>query len=270
MRTKNTDNLLSVIIPTYNEVENIESLLYRINKSLKDIRYEAIIVDDNSPDGTGKKADELSKKYPLSVIHRPWKVNLASAVLKGFEHARGNILCCIDADLSHPPEKIPELIEHIKKENIDIVVASRLLKDSLVVGHWPQHRRLNSYIAILIAKPLSSVKDSMSGFFCIKKEVIENIKLMPRGYKIGLEILVKGKYKRVKEVPFVFDNRENGKSKLNLKVQMEYLVQIGYLYIYHFNKFLKDRFAIFHKAAKRLQPYGASAPIKNKKIFPKK
>jgi len=245
METKNDQNdLISIIIPTYNEIENIELLIYRIDQGLKGISYEAIIVDDNSPDGTGEKAETLGKHFPVRVIHREGRLGLASAVLKGFELARGDILGFMDADLSHPPEVIPKLITPILKEGVDIVVASRLVKGGGVVGDWPQTRHLNSYVATFLAKPLTSVNDSMSGFFFLKRSVIEGVELIPRGYKIGLEILVKGRYKEAKEIPFTFDNRGGGKSKLNLKIMFEYLLQVGDLYFYRIKQKMKDRIDI--------------------------
>lgn len=239
IRTNN--NLVSIVIPTYNEIKNIVLLLSRLEKSLKDIPYEVVIVDDNSPDGSGQKAEELINRYPLIVVHREKKLGLASAVLKGFEVASGDILGCMDADLSHPPEVIPRLVAAIKEEGLDMVVASRLVEGGGVAGNWPHYRKINSFIATLLAKPLTSVKDSMSGCFLLKKEVIEDVKLTPQGYKIGLEILVKGKFQKVKEVPFVFNNRIKGKSKMSFKIQMEYLAQIGHLYAYRMKNTLLNR-----------------------------
>lgn len=239
IRTNN--NLVSIVIPTYNEIKNIVLLLSRLEKSLKDIPYEVVIVDDNSPDGSGQKAEELINRYPLIVVHREKKLGLASAVLKGFEVASGDILGCMDADLSHPPEVIPRLVAAIKEEGLDMVVASRLVEGGGVAGNWPHFRKINSFIATLLAKPLTSVKDSMSGCFLLKKEVIEDVKLTPQGYKIGLEILVKGKFQKVKEVPFVFNNRIKGKSKMSFKIQMEYLAQIGHLYAYRMKNTLLNR-----------------------------
>jgi len=242
MNEKKNNPLISIVIPTFNEVENIGTLISRMKTSLQNIPYEVIIVDDNSPDGTGEIAEDLAKEYPITVIHRKSRLGLASGVLKGFEHSRGKILCCMDADLSHPPETIPELVDAIDKEDFDLVIASRLIHGGAVVGAWPQHRKLTSYVATFLAKPLTSVNDTMSGFFALKNEVIQNVNLVPRGYKIGLEILVKGNYKKVKEVPFAFDNRKNGASKLNLKIQIEYLIQIVDLFCYRLIKLVQNQF----------------------------
>lgn len=229
---KSYPNLLSIVIPTYNEAYNLSPLLALIEQSLVGISHEIIVVDDNSPDGTGKIADDMVGEYPLVVIHRKGKLGLASAVLEGFKSAGGDILACMDADLSHPPELLPVLIETIVDEGYDMAVASRLAEGAGVVGTWPQYRQLNSYVATMLARPLTPVRDSMSGYFLLRKEVIEGVRLTPLGYKIGLEIMVKGVHQRIKEVPFLFDNRTQGKSKMDFKVQMEYLMHIGNLYSY--------------------------------------
>jgi len=226
------NTFLSLVVPTYNEARNLPSLLAMIHQSLQGISHEIIIVDDNSPDGTGDMANDLAARYPLIVIHRKGKLGLASAAVDGFRAARGKILGCMDADLSHPPEILPILLSTIEDEGYDMAVASRLVEGAGVVGTWPQYRKLNSYVATLLARPLTPVKDSMSGYFLLKKEVIDGIILTPTGYKIALEIMVKGNYKRIKEVPFLFDNRTRGKSKMDIKVQMEYLLHIGCLYTY--------------------------------------
>jgi dolichol-phosphate mannosyltransferase len=229
---------LSLIVPTYNEAANLTPLITLIDNSLKGTSYEVIVVDDNSPDRTGVIAKGLVSQYPVVVIHRKGKLGLASAALEGFRAANGKILGCMDADLSHPPELLPVLISTIKDEGYDMAVASRLVEGAGVVGNWPQYRKLNSYIATILAMPLTSVKDSMSGYFMLRREVIDGVSLTPVGYKIGLEILVKGKHARVIEVPFLFDNRSRGKSKMDLKVQMQFLQHVTNLYVYKMKKFL--------------------------------
>lgn len=222
--------MISIIIPTYNEADNIPLLLDKIAKNMKNIEYEMIVVDDNSPDKTWLVAEKLKIKYPLKVLRRINKRGLSSAVLDGFRIAKGDILGVIDADLSHPPDKIPKLIKAIR-EGYDFVIGSRLVKGGKV-EKWPFHRRFISWFARLLARPLTPVKDIMSGFFFIKKSVIKNRKFKPKGYKIALELLVKGKYDKVKEIPITFRNREGGQSKLSIKVQLEYLSQLSGLYIY--------------------------------------
>jgi dolichol-phosphate mannosyltransferase len=222
--------MISIIIPTYNESKNITLVIKRIHKALEGQQYEAIIIDDNSPDKTWKIAKKLPSKYKVVVIKRSGKLGLSSAVLRGFKRAKGSIIGVIDADLSHPPEKIPELVKYLNS-GYDIAVSSRLIKGGMIED-WPFNRRIISKVATLLASPLTNVKDPLSGFFFLKKEVIENCKIIPRGYKILLEILVKGKYKKVKEIPFLFKNRFVGETKLDMKTCLEYILQILSLYFY--------------------------------------
>ena len=224
---------LSIIIPTYNEAENIEKLIFLINSSLSDLEYEIIIVDDNSPDGTGKIAERLSEKYPIKIIHRKSKLGLATAVLDGFKIAEGSLLCVMDSDLSHPPEKITEMINYLRKENADVVVGSRLAKGG-GVENWPLHRKIVAFLGRCLARPLAGVKDPLSGFFIIDKNVISGVELDPLGYKILLEILVKGRYKKVVEYPFIFKDRAYGKTKLDAKTNLDYLIHVIKLYYYVF------------------------------------
>lgn len=231
--------MISIITPTYNESKNIERLVSEIHKSMKGLNYELIVADDNSPDGTAEKVRSLSKKYPVKVIVRHANKGLAPAVVDGFKVARGNIIAVIDADLSHPPETLPKLIKAMEKSNADIVVASRLVSGG-GTEDWPRSRKITSYLATGLAKPVTKIKDPMSGFFLLKKEVIHKAPLKARGYKILLEILVKGKYKKAIEVPFIFKDRSAGQSKLTMKTNLEYLMQLLDLYIYKLKKiFLK-------------------------------
>ncbi len=217
--------MVSIIIPTYNEAENIGRLVPQIFKHC--IRSEVIIVDDSSPDGTAGIAREMGRWFPVRVVERPGKIGLGSAVLEGFRHAKSDILCVMDADLSHPPEKIPEMVRALK--NSDIVVGSRYVKGGGTEG-WPLKRRLMSRGATWMARALTSVKDPMSGFFLLRKSVIDNVRLEPDGYKILLEILARGRYKRVTEVPYTFTDRQAGKSKLNGGEVTAYLKTLGKLW----------------------------------------
>ncbi len=230
--------MISIVTPTYNESKNLPELVRRIDTALKKYAYELIVVDDNSPDGTGEIAERLSSHYPVKVLHRAGKLGLASAVTDGFAIARGELIGVIDADLSHPPEKIPEFISAIEN-GADFVIGSRLIQGGKV-EEWPWHRKLISWGARQLAKPLTPVNDIMSGFFFMKKEILHNVKLKPRGYKICLEILVKGHYTNVQEVPFIFMNRLVGESKLNFKTNMEYLLQLLDLYVYKILRLAKN------------------------------
>ncbi|HID27715.1 MAG TPA: polyprenol monophosphomannose synthase [Methanosarcinales archaeon] len=230
--------MISIIIPTYNEKENLPRLVNKIYKVLNcHLSYEIIIVDDNSPDGTGVIADVLSKKYnEINVIHRNGFPDLSRAVVEGIKHSKGNIIGVMDADLSHPPEVIPKLIKPILDNKSEFVIGSRYLTGK--IKKWTFSRKIISRGAIILARPLTSVSDPMSGFFFFKKNVINDTELSPIGYKIILEILVKGNYKKVKEIEYIFKDREFGNSKLNYKNYLKYLIHLILLYTYKIKKHL--------------------------------
>ena len=235
-----------MIVPTYNERGNIDELVKRVTDACGDagIEAELVIVDDNSPDGTGGRAEELAKENRIKVLHRTGKLGLSSAVLEGVKAASGDLIVVMDADLSHPPEKIPELVRKIESGEAEIVIGSRHVEGGCI-ENWPYHRRVVSKGAALLARGLTKVKDPMSGFFALKRSVIEGVALDPVGYKIGLEILVKGKYTKVCEVPITFANRKAGKSKLGGSVMLKYIDHVSMLYEhrrYWLGKYLKFAF----------------------------
>ena len=223
---------LSLIIPTYNEKDNIQILLEKINEEFENnkISGEVIIIDDSSPDGTGKILEKLKEKYSrLKVIHRKSKLGLSSAVLEGFKIGEGSILGVMDADLSHPPEKIPEMFKIINNNEADFVIGSRYVNGGKIEG-WNFKRRIMSKGATFLAGIFTSVKDPMTGFFMIKKGCIKGIKLNSKGFKILLELIIKADYNKIKEIPITFVNRTKGKSKANFKEIFSYLKNlIGYL-----------------------------------------
>jgi len=228
---------LSIIIPTYNERDNIEILIPKIDTVLKNIKipFEIIIVDDNSPDGTAEFAEMLSKTYPIKVVKRPGKLGLSSAVLDGFKVSEGNIIAVMDADLQHPPEVLPNMLEKIIKDQCDVAIASRYIRGGSA-GGLPPFRRLVSQGAILIAKLLlpcvRKIRDPVSGYFMFKREVIKDVtsEMNPRGFKILLEVLVMGKVGKVCEVPYIFGKRHKGRSKLKPSEIINYLAHILDLY----------------------------------------
>ena len=216
---------LSLIVPTYNESENIVPLVERVHKALFNYNYELIVVDDNSPDGTSELAKSLSAKYPVSVIVRTNERGLASAVVAGFKQANGVVLGVIDADLQHPPEFIPALLKAVR-DGADVAIASRYIPGGGIEG-WTFKRKIISLGAKLPANILLSsarkIKDPLSGFFLFRKKVIDGVTLSPTGYKIILEVLVRGNVNNVVEVPYTFKERERGKSNLSAKEQINYL-----------------------------------------------
>ena len=224
----------TLVIPTYNEAGNIPILLEKVfdTFSANNLDGYVIVVDDDSPDHTWKVAEDLKERYTnLSVLRRQDKRGLSSAVLDGFAMANTDIVGVIDADLSHPPEKISELVAPIITGEADFTLGSRYI-DQGGIENWPLKRKLSSKVATLAVLGLTRVKDPMSGFFFLKKDLINNVDLSPKGFKIGLEILVRTKCKRVEEIPIVFRDREYGESKLSSNVIIDYLIHVSKLYMY--------------------------------------
>jgi len=222
----------TVIVPTYNEAENIPELVRRLRVVILDI--QVLVVDDNSPDGTVKVARELG----CSVIVRTDKRGLASAVIDGFKSVESDSIVVMDADLQHPPELIPELVEALK--TYDIVVASRYCKGGSIQG-WSLTRGFVSWAANLLALPLApKVKDRTSGYFALRRSALPPVDVLNgTGFKIMLEILCKSGASRVGEVPCNFVPRAKGATKFKAKQVREYLKHLASLYIYKYRRFLK-------------------------------
>jgi dolichol-phosphate mannosyltransferase len=226
--------MLSVIIPTFNEKDNIPVIIPRLVRVLEEegIPHEIIVMDDDSPDGTGKAVRSLQDRYPQArCVIRKENKGLSPAVIDGYKEAEGDIHLVMDADLSHPVEAVPEMYRAIAEEGADVSVGSRHAKGG-GIENWPFMRRFISFGAALMARPLTPCSDPMSGFFAIRPEVIKDAPLRPKGYKILLEVLVKGKYDRIKEVPITFKDRELGESKLGSKVIFFYLQHLLHLYLH--------------------------------------
>jgi dolichol-phosphate mannosyltransferase len=219
--------LISIVTPTYNEAENVALLaeeIFGILESCDDIDAELIIVDDNSPDGTGPAADALCERYPIQVIHRAGKLGLGSAVMAGWNLSTRPYLGVIDADLSHDPAILPELIRSLRDH--DLAMGSRFGATSYV-EKWAFHRRLISVVGVGMARILTGAEDPLSGFFCLRREVLtDGFQLTSSGYKILLEILMKGEHSSQRSIPFIFRNRQFSSSKLNWKEHVLFLKQI--------------------------------------------
>ncbi|HZQ68638.1 MAG TPA: polyprenol monophosphomannose synthase [Terriglobales bacterium] len=224
----------ALVIPTLNEVGNIRVLMDRVQDALShtDINYELIIVDDDSQDGTA----ELVRRYAehdsrIKLLIRVGQRGLAGAVTHGWNHTDADLLGVMDADLQHPPELLPELLYAFGRGN-DIVIASRYAGNG-TVGNWNAIRHLISRASTIATLPLQRpglrIKDPMSGFFIVRREAIEGINLQPQGFKILLEILVRGRIRRAEEVPFRFATRHAGESKASLKVAIQYFSLLGKL-----------------------------------------
>ena len=220
-------------MPAFREAPNISILVKGISCALETVipEWELIIVDDNSKDGIISVSESLRKKgLPLKLVVRKNKRGLATAVLEGFKEAKAPVFVVMDADLSHPPATIPSLYEAIQN-GADFVIGSRYISGGGTDDKWTVYRYLNSKIASVLARPLVAVSDPMSGFFALSRTVWKRCdNLSPVGYKIGLELIVKGKPNNLKEVPIYFRTRKLGKSKLSIKQQFLYLYHLCSLY----------------------------------------
>ena len=218
---------LSVIIPTYNESENIFKLLDEICKNTNESNYEILVVDDNSPDGTGKLVEEFieknvpqissNKKIVVRLITRKKKEGIIRALLDGIDESKGENILVMDADFSHLPDYIPDFLSTLKEnDNYDIVIGSRYVNGGSIVG-WPITRHLLSKGANYFAKTWLNVKtnDITTGFFLVRKKILSDVHFTTNGHQFLLELLVKADYKIAKEIPIKFQNRIRGKSNLD-------------------------------------------------------
>ncbi len=223
--------LLSIVIPTYNERDNILPLVSEIEKSLASYNFEIVIVDDNSPDETWRYAANLCIFKNIVVVRRMNLRGLATAIIDGMAFSRGEYVAVMDADLQHPPAYLRNMIDVARMQGLDLVIGSRYMKGGGVEG-WSRTRLLISRGATLLAKLLlpeaRKISDPMSGFFLVRRDIVmaHRSKLNPRGYKVLLEILVRCTPARVGEIPYVFKQRLHGKSKLGLKTIVDYVIHV--------------------------------------------
>ncbi len=225
---------VSVVVPTYREAENLTELIPRISLALAGGKMvgEIIIVDDDSRDGTVEVCASLREQHNLVLETRKEDRGLATAVLHGMERAQGEVLVVMDADLSHPPERLPEIVRAIQR-GADMAVGSRYVAGGETDSQWGFLRWLNSRVATLLARPLTPIADPMAGFFAVHRDTLRRAThLDPIGYKVGLEILVKCGCRIVEEIPIRFRDRVRGDSKLNLRQQWSYLRHLKRLYEY--------------------------------------
>jgi len=217
--------VISVVVPTYNEVESLPRLARGLAEALPGRDWELVVVDDGSPDGTADAAARLAPELPVRVVRRAGKAGLASAVLAGIAAARGDLLVVMDADLSHPTEAVPRLVDAIVG-GADLAVGSRYVRGG-GVEDWPLHRRIVSRVACLMGNALVPVRDATSGFFALRREVLDGARINAIGFKIGFEIIARGRYRKVVEVPYVFRDREHGSSKFGGREIRHYAVQLA-------------------------------------------
>jgi dolichol-phosphate mannosyltransferase len=222
---------LTIVVPTYNERQQLDALLEQVFSACDDQGFvvELIIVDDNSADGTGDRADDWARRRRVRVIHRAGKLGLGSAVMAGVGIAEGDIVGVMDADLSHPPRLVPALFSTMCTADLDMVIASRYIRGGGTAS-WSVVRRMLSRLACWMARPLTPVRDPMSGFFLIRRERFTALRDPARGFKIGLDLLVRSKPRRVAEIAYVFVGRTTGQSKMSIGEGLRFLRQLIGLY----------------------------------------
>lgn len=228
---------LSMVVPTYNERECLPALVDAVFGACDraGVHLELIIVDDGSPDGTGALADELAKTRRMKVVHRSGKLGLGTAVMAGFKVATSSVAGVMDADFSHPPDMVPVLLRSFVRTGADVVVASRYVPGG-GVKNWPFSRRLISRVACVIARPLSPVADASSGFFIIRRDLAMGAPVRAHGFKICLELIVRGWATSLVEVPYTFEDRRAGSSKMGTAETVGFLKQLGSLAAYRWSR----------------------------------
>jgi len=237
---------VSIVVPTRNEAGNLPTLLERIAGAMEGRTYEVLVIDDGSQDDTVAVCRDLACEHPLRLHVRERPLGgLGGAVLHGFSLARGQVLVVMDADLQHPPERLPALIAPVLTGEADLVVGSRHVAGGSIAHPWGAFRRLQSAAARLLAQPLvGPVRDIMSGFLALRRDVYENAEsLSPLGYKIGLELLCKCPACRIAEVPIEFGMRLHGHSKLTVSQRLKYLVHLARLYEHRCRSYVRTRLA---------------------------
>jgi dolichol-phosphate mannosyltransferase len=227
---------LTVVVPTYNERDRLAELVDAVFAACVDagVELELVIVDDHSPDGTGELADTLAAARRMRVIHRSGKLGLGTAVVAGFAAASSSIVGVMDADFSHPPALVPRMLRAFQATNAEVLVASRYVSGGSTPD-WPLSRRLMSRFACLLARPLTPIRDAASGFFLILREIAREVDIKAGGFKICLELIVRAWPVRLVELPYRFDDREEGESKMSLREAAGYLTQLRDLYVLRFS-----------------------------------
>lgn len=226
---------VAVIVPTYLEAENLPLLVPRIATALESagVEGEVLVVDDDSPDSTEQVCGELARRHPVRCLVRRGERGLASAVLHGMACSSAPTVVVMDADLSHPPERIPELLAALEDDTVDLVIGSRYVPGGETEEGWGWLRRLNSWGATLLAWPLASVRDPLAGFFAIRRRTLEQAaEIDVLGFKIALELMVKCRCRNMKEIPILFRKRAHGHSKLGLREQWNFLRHLLRLYCF--------------------------------------
>ena len=219
---------ISIVVPTFNESENVGNLVNQIDYALKGIEYEVIFVDDSNDD-TPKAIEKIMEENPnVRLKHRTGETGLATAVLVGFSMAEGDYIAVMDADLQHPP-KILRSMYYVLETGVDFCVPSRFIPGGSDGGLGPYRKLVSGvarYIGKILLPCLRKITDPTSGLFMFRRDVIKGSDLQPIGWKILIEVLAMGTYKSVVEIPYKFQARPAGESKLSSKVTQEYIKQV--------------------------------------------
>jgi len=226
---------VTVVVPTYREVDNLPHLLSRLRRLRESsgLDMEVLLMDDDSRDGSEEFVASLALPWVRIVIRKANR-SLSYAVLDGLMLSERETLVVMDADLCHPPEKIPEMLAALE-DGMEVAVGSRFADGGSTADDWGLLRWLNSRVANLLALPLTTSSDPMSGFFAIRRAtVLTGRDFNPVGYKILLEIIIKCRCRRVADIPIHFDNRRFGESKLSFKEQLKYVRHLRRLYVYKY------------------------------------
>ncbi len=226
---------VTVVVPTYREVESIPHLVTRLQKlgESSGLDLEVLFMDDDSRDGSEELVAALGLPW-IRMVSRKVNHGLSHAVLDGLMLSTHNTIVVMDADLSHPPEKIPEMLAALD-DGMEVAVGSRFADGGSTADDWGLFRWLNSRVATLLASPFTSLSDPMSGFFAIRRATfLAGRDFNPVGYKILLELIIKCRCRRVLDIPIHFDSRRFGESKLSFKEQLKYIQHLRRLYIYKY------------------------------------
>ena len=240
MFSENYKYELAVIAPTRNESENIKPFLERLTKTLSGIRYQVVFVDDSS-DNT----PHIIKKFcqdNIFLIHRPpeERNGLGNAVVRGFKEAKDcRYLAALNVDLQHPPEILKKLYDQALISGADLVLPSRFIKGGGAEGLANPYRQLVAWgfrtgVRLIFWSRLKHVTDPASGMYLLKRQVIKDVELKPIGFKILLEILIKGRWSRTSEIPYVFEKRLSGVSKAKFSRGIDFLQHLWKLFIYFY------------------------------------
>lgn len=222
---------ITIIVPTLNEAENVDLLLTKIFnvKQACNLDFDILFVDSASTDGTCKRVLDWQKRKPVRLLEHDVNVGLAGAVIAGARYTDSTYVLVMDADLSHPPEVIPQLLQPLLDGTHDMVIGSRYIAGGSIPD-WPFLRKLCSRIATLPALFFCEVKDPLAGFFAVERGRLAELSDSVPGFKIGLALLAEyGKEMRVTEIPIEFRDRDYGKSKMNYGVAFDYLKQLNNL-----------------------------------------